>query len=94
MAQSVSVLPIFDSMLGTVCLNVDGQWERFIAPHPQDLDYALANTAGRPVWESDSCALTVRIPRAHRPDGEAQVFFLERLPVRDHAEAPSGMLVG
>lgn len=94
MTQGVSVLPIFDSTLGTVCLNVDGQWERFIAPHPQDLDQALANTAGRPLWESDCCALTVRVPRAGRPDGEAQVFFLERLPVRETSESPSAILVG
>lgn len=94
MTQSVSVLPIFDSMLGTVCLNVDGHWERFIAPHPKDLDHALSNTAGRPAWEPESCALTVRVPRARRSDGEPQVFFLERLPVREHRETPSAILVG
>lgn len=92
MAHSVSVLPIFDSMLGTVCLNVDGHWERFIAPHPQDLDHALANTASRPVWEEASCALTVRVPRAGRSDGEAQLFFLERLPVSERHD--SAMMVG
>ncbi|MBM6621778.1 hypothetical protein JTF08_09175 [Micrococcaceae bacterium RIT802] len=94
MAHSVSVLPIFDSMLGTVCLNVDGNWERFIAPHPRDLDHALGNTAGRPDWEAESCALTVRVPRAGRSDGEAQVFYLERLPVREHRDADSAMMVG
>lgn len=94
MAPSVCVLPIFDAMLGTVCLNVGGNWERFIAPHPKDLGHALANTSGRPVWDADSCALTVRVARAHRPDGEPKVFFLERLPVRERQAQPSAILVG
>lgn len=81
-------------MLGTVCLNVGDQWQRFIAPHPRDLDKALANTSNRPLWDDDSCALTVRVARSGRPDGEPMVFFLERLPVREHREARSAILVG
>lgn len=88
MAHTVPVLPIVDSLLGTVTIRHAGRWVRFIAPHPGELDRALRNAARRPDFEPESGALMVRVPGAGRADGNPLVFFLERLPEPAPAREP------
>lgn len=90
MARSIPVLPLLDVHRSVVELRLAGCWHSYHVADAPALAAALANAAGSPRWDPAAGQLSVRIPRAGNPAGQALVFSLSEFSLA----LPDATLVG
>ncbi|AJT42687.1 hypothetical protein [Psychromicrobium lacuslunae] len=76
MSGSDSVLPVVDTVLGTVNFSVRGEWYSFWSREPAALVAALSNSVGRCCWQPAANLLVVPVAKTGRRAGEQLSFRL------------------
>ena len=90
MAPSISVLPLLDVHRSVVELRLAGSWHSYHVADAPALAAALANAVGSPRFDAGSGELSVPVPRAGKPAGQALIFSLSEFSLA----LPSATLVG
>ncbi|MFL4473711.1 hypothetical protein ACIPVK_06935 [Paeniglutamicibacter sp. MACA_103] len=90
MASSISVLPLLDVHRSVVELRLAGSWHSYHVADAPALAAALANAVGSPRFDARTGELSVRVPRAGKPAGQARIFSLSEFSLA----LPSATLVG
>jgi hypothetical protein len=90
MAPSIPVLPLLDVHRSVVELRLSGSWHSYHVADASALAAALANAVGSPRFDAHARELSVRIPRAGKPAGQALFFSLNEFSL----VLPTATLVG
>lgn len=90
MASSIPVLPLLDVHRAVVELRLAGSWHSYHVADAPTLAAALANAVGSPRFDAHARELSVRIPRAGKPTGQALFFRLSEFSL----VLPTATLVG
>lgn len=75
-----SVLPIIDRQTGQVQFSVQGQWHIRYVQDPARLELLIARSAHRPIYESITSQLVLRVASRGLPDGQRIAFSLAKFP--------------